>query len=792
MKNTNHHGRLALLVLLALSQATPSLAQFDDFPPPPDMNEPALPTPPPAAQAPTTAPQSPTAPALPADTLSTNHDVGTSHNGKDKSVLHGNQKTKFANAATEDINDQNFPETIESFDFPNVEITDVIKAISELTGKNFIIDPAVRGKITIVAPSKITVAEAYKAFLSSLAINGYTVVPSGSFIQIKSARNAQRDSIETYSGSYYPTSNQMITKIFHLKHISAEQVNRELRILPSKDGEMVPYPPTNSLIISDYGGNIDRIAKIINQLDVPNFEDQIEIVNVKFAKAKDMAELLDRIINKGEKRNSTLGAGGFSSGVPRYTSGSTNNQKTNQGANFFVIPDDRTNSLIVVGNKAGILRVRKLVAQLDFKLPAGEGGGVYVYYVKHGDAENIAKTLQGVTKDAGPKAGSAGNSLGGGSLLPPINPATGQTTSPQDFFGGDVKITSDKNTNSLVITASKQDYENVLTILRQLDIRRDQVFVETIIMEMSINDKLDTGAGFYQFYEPSGKIGFSTSTTDAQSFLSPLAGGSAILGFAGSKTVTIKDPVAGKDFTLPNLIGFINFLKTFGRTNILSTPSIVAVDNQEAEISVGDKVVVGTQATPGANGANPTVTPQFEDALIELKIKPFISPQSNTIRMEVQQKSAQLSTISVPKFFEGQVQPLAKRSIKTSIIVNEGDTAVLGGLMKDEEIETIRKVPLLGDLPIIGWLFKGKSSEKKKVNMLVFLSPKIIRTTEDSKQILGRKLDERLGYVRAQGGRDPFGKKLEEVTRKADLGKKEELAPENAPQIETETPPAVE
>ena len=762
-------GLAPLLVTQALMPQ--AQAQFDDFPPPPpDISEPSqipssgdsfgntqLPPPPPVVN--------PSSNNNFGDSLNTSTPPAaheSSSSSGHSSVLKGSQKSKFANAAPEEINDQNFPETIESFDFPNVEITDVIKAISELTGKNFIIDPSVRGKITIVAPSKITVAEAYKAFLSALAINSYTIVPSGSFLKIKSARNAQRDSIETYSGAYYPTADQMITKIIHLKHIQADVVSRELRILPSKDGEMMPYPPTNSLIISDYGSNIDRIMKIINQLDVASFEEQLEVIGIRWAKVKDLAELLDRIINKGEKSNRNAVGGGFSSGVPRFSSTSSSTAKT-QSANFMAIPDERTNSLVIVGNKAGIIRVKKLVAQLDFKVRPEEAGGVYVYYVKHGEAEKIAQTLQGVAKDAGPK--SVATAGGANSVLSPMG--AGLASVQEGFFGGDVKITADKNTNALVITASKQDYESVLNILKQLDIRRDQVFVETIIMEMSLSDNLETGAGFYQFYEPSGKVGFSTSQSDASSFLNPLSGGSAILGFAGSKSVTVKNPVDGKDMVLPNLIGFINFIKGFSRTNVLSTPSIIAVDNQEAEISVGDKVVTRMKVTPGTNGATALSEPEMEDALIELKIKPFISPQSKTIRMEVQQKSAQLSSIKVPKFFEGQVQPLAKRSIKTNIIVNEGDTAVLGGLMKDEEVETIKKVPLLGDLPIIGWLFKGKSSEKKKVNMLVFLTPKIIRTSNDSNQILNKKVEERLGFIKAQGGRDPFGKVVNEMTKTA-------------------------
>lgn len=687
-------------------------------------------------------------------------------------VLTDAQRAKFSKANPEDITSENFPETIESFDFPNVDITDIIKAISELTGKNFIIDSTVRGKITIVAPSKITVAEAYKAFLSSLAINGFTIVPSGGFLKIRNARSAQRDNIDTYSGSYYPNTDQMITKIIHLKHITAETVQQQLRLLTSSYGEMAPFSSTNSLIISDFGANIDRIMKILNQLDVPGFEEQLEVIGVRYAKAKDIADLIDKVINKGEKKPSS-GGGGFSSGVPRFSSGANRGSAGQQGASYFMVfPEDRTNSLIVVGNRAGINRVKKLISQLDFKVKAEDRGGVYVYYVKNGDAEKIAQTLQEVAKDSGPKAAtpSAGGA-GPASILAP----QGQAAVREGLFGGDVQIKADKNTNSLVISASKQDYEQVLNILRKLDIPRDQVFVEGIIMEMALSDGFEQSAGFVKFNEGGGKAGFTSEASGAIDFLNPLNGGSAILGFASNSKVNVTIDPSKPAVAVPDLIGYLNLLKKFGKTNILSTPQILAMDNQDAEIEVGDQVITGATITPGINGAVSQSTPIFGEAKITLKIKPFISPNSESIRMEVQQTAGQLSTVTVPKNFDGLAQPLSTRKIKTTIIVQNGDTAVLGGLIKDEELETVKKVPLLGDLPVLGWLFKGKKSDKKKVNMLVFLTPKIIRNPNDQRTLLSNKSAERLRFIKQQGGKDPFGSTIDKVM------KRETRVPQNVP-----------
>ncbi|HWU43463.1 MAG TPA: type II secretion system secretin GspD, partial [Bdellovibrio sp.] len=675
-------------------------AQFEDFPPPP-------PPPLPDSGGANSGDAFPPPPSLPSASGGLGGSLGggtrggspTSSSGGSSGILTKKEKDKFAKAGIEDINSVNFPETLESFDFPNVEITDVINAISELTGKNFIIDPGVRGKITIVAPSKITVAEAYKAFLSALAINGFTVVPSGAFLKVKSARNAQRDNIDTFSGAYYPNSDQMITRIIHLKHISAAQVNRDLRILPSKDGEMNIYEPTNSIIISDYGSNIDRVMKIIGQLDVPGFEEQLEVIPIHYAKSKDLADLVDKIVNKGAKSQGTA-PGTFTAGVPRFTR--STGASSQQGASFFMaIPEERTNSIIAVGNKSGITRIKKLISQLDFKIPAEGAGGVYVYYVKNGDAEKIAQTLTGVTKDATPKPQM------GGSLLSPLGPS-GVMQAPTEIFGNDVKITADKSTNSLVIVASKQDYETVLNILQKIDSPRDQVYVEAIIMEMNVSDGNSWGIGYFKYGDTGyGKAGFNgfTGNPSLDTFLSPAGGTGGVLGFGMGKTVSVLDPATGKSLQIPSLLGFINFLKTTKKVNILSTPQIMALDNQEAEIEVGDKVVVGSEQTTTGTSGTTIQTPKFDDATIKLNIKPFISPASETVRMEIKQNVSQLSSVQSPKAFQDSTQPIAKRSIKTMINVNNGDTAILGGLIKEDETDSVIKVPLLGDIPIIGWLF---------------------------------------------------------------------------------------
>ncbi len=657
----------------------------------------------------------------------------------------------MADASDKDITDENFPDLIDSFDYPNAEITDIVKAISELTGKNFIIDTQVRGKITIIAPTRITVAEAYKAFLSALAINGLTVVPSGKFLKIKQANNAQRDNLDTYSGAYSPNTDSMITRIVQLRYIQAKEVYNSLGpILQSRLGEMRVYEPTNTLIMSDYGSNIERIMKILRQIDVPGFEEQLEVVRVRYARAADIAKLVDQIINKGKGSGSQGNA--FTAGIPRFTplGGSQG-----QGSEAFslVIPDERTNSLIVVGNTQGIGKIKKLVAKLDYRMRPEDAGGVYVYYVRFGDAEKISATLSGLAQASTAAATSAPSGPIGGTA--PISKTT--------IFGGDVKVVADKTTNSLVVTASKQDYEIVQAILAKLDIARDQVFVEGVILEMNVEGKKSWGISYYNLIGDSfaGRSGFVSEPV--ANVLDPSKDTGAILGFGGGGQVSVKPPGASEVVKIPNLIGFINFLSSVANVNILSTPQIMALDNENAILEVGEKVPVTASSNTTAAGTTTSVT--REDVTIKLDIKPHISPKSNTMRLEIDQQVQGLSTRSSGAAnLQANAVTTTKRFAKTNVMVRDGDTIVLGGLMTDNEIVTVVKVPLLGDIPILGWLFKSKRTETTKQNLLMFLTPKIIRNTEDSANLLVQKMKDRVRFIEKNvGGKDAQGEYLDSL-----------------------------
>ena len=670
------------------------------------------------------------------------------------------KKISFAEAQPEDITDENFPDIIESFDYPNANIMDVANAIGKLTKKNFIMEPGVNGKITIVAPTPVTVATAWKMFLTALAMNNYTIVPTGDgYLKIRKETNAKNDSIETYSGAYYPTADQLITRIVQLKYIDSESLKKSLeKFVSKKAGNVEAYENTNSLIISGYGSSVERISRIIEELDKPGFEERLEVIPIRHAKAKDIAELIEKIIKDGDEKKK--GSRFRRSRFNKNGSGKTENLK-------LVAPDDRTNSLIIVGNNQGIGRIKKLVQRLDYPLDPADAGGVYVYYVKHGEAKKIAETLSGIAEESEKAADKTSKKSDKKDFTAP------KVQKP--IFGGNVVIKADENTNSLIVTASKQDYKVVKNLLAKIDIPKDQVFVEAVIMEMSATNQDVWNMNYMRFFknpdadgtaaqgEGVARAGFSGGSIG--DLINPLGGKGAILNI-GDPSETIQINTGAGVVEIPSLIALISFLKEKTNANILSTPNIIAMDNEESEIEVGDEVPVGaTQAQ--SNAGLSTFTPQFKDATILLKIKPFISPDSDIVRLNIEQKIQDVSTRPIQaQNLADNAQALTKKSLKTNIVLESGQTAVLGGLMEDTDEVTESKIPLLGDIPVLGWLFKNKSTRKVKSNLVVFLTPNIIRNSEGHKKILKAKMNERIDWIKKNsGGRDPYGERFNSLIK---------------------------
>ncbi len=671
----------------------------------------------------------------------------------------------FSQANPEDINDKNYPDKIENFDYPDVDIRDLVDVMSELTGKNFIVDPTVKSKrITIIARSPITIAQAYKAFLSALAVNGITVVKSGAFLKIINSKDALKDSIETYSGAYYPTSDQLITKIIKLKYISAVELEKSLRSLYSRDGDLKTYEPTNSLIISDYGSNVDRIVKIAAQLDVPGFEEKMEVIPILYAAAKDIADLINDVINKGEGGgNNRFGA------VPRFRRADGSDGSAAKENLSFVTADTRTNSLIVLGNDAGVAKARGLVKQLDFKVSADAQGGVYVYYVKHATAEDIEKTLTGLA-DESKKANQDSSKTGAGGTNAALLPETAKAKSVGAAFGDEVIIKSDKNTNSLIITASKSDYEKVLNILSKIDIARHQVFVETIIMEIDIDKAREVGLSMFNLVpgplNPDGRTkdiiarqGFVGSEGALQQLIDPFANpAGGIFTFGGGKEFITT--VNNTQRSITSILGLLKLIETSSIGHVLSTPKITAMDNEKSIIEVGDEISI--QSGDSLSNGIQQRTFVNKNVTIKLEITPSINHDTNKIRLKLLQDIKQLGA-SLPN---NPNPVISTKNIDTNIVVNSGDTAVLGGLINDSQVVSTSKVPLLGDIPIIGWLFRSRNIKKEKRNLVVFITPQIIKNPEAMSKITQSEIDKRLMFIKKEGqGVDPYGAKIDEISK---------------------------
>lgn len=624
-------------------------------------------------------------------------------------------------------------EVVTDFNFPDADIMDIAKALGKLTGQNFILDKDVKGRITIISNSPITVKQAWRAFLTALDMNGFALIPSGAFIRIARQRDARDKQLRTYTGKYAPDSDALITRLFGLKFLSAEEVARNFRSFMPANSRIIPYEQTNTVIVTDTGSNIAKLAKLLEILDVESYDAGIEVIAVKYASAVELAKLVDQLIpgsssgpNAGPRFPGAGNRGGFSS------------RKTKEGGIInTIIPDERTNTLILHANTKGADQVRELIAKLDRKLPAALGGGkIHVIYLQFADAELIANTLNNLAQ--------------GGSAAPkPTGPAGGTGVNPVQatLFEGNIKIAADKSTNSLVVTATGNDYVTLQRVVNRLDIPRDQVYAESYIMEISLRKEFNFSANILN---PSSGLGSLPSSDLTNFIVNPLSATGAVIGFksGGTKTIT----AGGQSVQVNSVQGLVKFLQTNTNASVLATPQILTLDNTEATFESAEKIPVLSQTV--SNGTVSTGTTK-EDVSISLKIKPAINKMSNFVKMDIEAKLQDFSNRKLPDALANQAVAINSRTAKTSVVCADGDTIVLGGLVRDVANDTVAKIPVLGDIPVLGWLFRSKDSNSTKSNLLIFITPKIIRQYEAIRGILDRKLKERDDFLeRSVGGVD--------------------------------------
>jgi general secretion pathway protein D len=593
-------------------------------------------------------------------------------------------------------------------------------------------DDTVKGKITIISPNPVTVDEAYQAFLAALAMKKYTVVDKGAVTMIRRRSDAMRESeaiLDEYSDL---SSDQMVTRIIPIKYISANDIHKALKgLFARSQSRLVPYGPTNSLIITDLASNVRRLIKIVQKLDQPGFETTVEVVPLKYAQAKEVADKILQIFDGNEKGrgNKSAASTAFSSSVDQQPDVSK------------VIPDDRSNSLIVTANRKGLERVLDLVAQLDQEVASDlSRSRIHVRHLKHADSEEVATLLSGILNNSKP-SNSRTPASGEKDKTPARTIEAGGKAISSGLFQEDIRIGADPGTNSLVITATPSDFEALEPVIQSLDRRRPQVFVEALIMEVNMTKGLEVGSSLHGA-GTAGDVGFVGSSRPAGSTLNPEGqtennAFSSLFGAGGLGLGFLSQGVdLGNGISIPGVGGILKAVQNNSNFNVLSSPNILTTDNKQAEIVVGEKVQVPVNVpTPGNNALGTQLEP------VEADLKLLVTPQINEgdeVTLEIEQQINEFLEVDLKNGIR-----TSKRTAKTTVVAQNGQTVVIGGLIKNKETQGVQKVPLLGDVPILGTLFKQKNTQTEKVNLMVFLTPTILRDSKDMSRISVKKNNQR-------------------------------------------------
>ncbi len=660
-----------------------------------------------------------------------------------------------------------------SMDFNNIEVKDLVKTISELTGKNFLLDEKVRGRVTIICPTKVTVEEAYRIFLSVLASQELTIVQSGRIYRIIPQREARQDVIPTVVTAERPPGGDIfITRFIRLKYIDAQEISELLKNLISKHGNIQTYLPTNTLIITDTSTNISRLMKIVNELDVDIYTETIEVIRLKNANATTVANILTSLYQS---------TGGTLKRIRTLPARAQAGQPQAQTSISKIIPDERTNSLIIVANRTELSDIKELIDKLDIELPGA--GQIHVHYLKNAKAEDIAQTLSNLT--------------GGISQVKPSQAVPGapqqigaRPAIPVAQFEGGIKIAADPNINALIIISSYQDYLILKDVIEKLDIPRRQVFVEAAIIEVSLTKLRELGISLHGGeLMKGGAVGIEGMQLGPLStfVLDPtaIATLSGLFGGVFGEPIEVTTPT-GATVQVPSFGAFIRALQTNTDINVLSTPHLLTTDNEEAQITVGQNIPLPTGQVTGVGGTVQT-TVSRSDVGITLKVTPQIN-ESDTITLKIHTEISDVA--QGPPGVDVNVLGIttSKRSADTTVVVRDRQTVVIGGLVRDDVKETQSKVPILGDIPLIGMLFRSTTKRAEKIDLIIFLTPHIVRTGADLQDITYKKEkewekfeEENLGYE------SKAGKWIRDALRES--REKSELMEEKAG-IEAEEKPA--
>jgi general secretion pathway protein D len=604
-----------------------------------------------------------------------------------------------------------------TIDFEDVDINLFIKYISELTGRNFIVDKAVRGNVTIISPTKISIDEAYKVFASVLEVQGFTTVPAGSIIKIVPSADARSKSVETgFKEDTGEVSDKIVTQLIPLKYADPDELKKLFTPLVSKNSVVIAYPATSLLIVTDVLSNINRLMQIIKEIDVEDNVSEITVIALENAIAGEVATTLDTIFEGTTTRRTTTTATARRRTPAQKVAASVTGPALGQ---VKIIADERTNSLIIIASLYDTQKVKSLVTILDKEIPRGTGN-INVYYLQHANAEELSTVLTALPD----KADQA------------VEKGKAPTISKE------VQIVADKATNSLVITANKADYAVLEEVIRKLDIPRRMVYLEALIMEVNAEKDFEVGVEWvgafkYNFFGDDEGLAFGSYRAGDNSNIPGIANPNTPKGLTMG---VISEFIEINGQMFPSLGAILNAYKQDSDVHIISTPQILTTDNEEAEISVGENVPYITSRQGSAAGtANVDYTNyEYKDVGVTLKITPQIN-QENVVRLQIYVEVIKLKNEAVA--LATNTPTTFTRKAQTTVIVQNGNTVVLGGIIGDDVQDTSNKVPILGDIPILGWLFKSEGQQVDRVNLYIFLTPRIIKNPAEMQAVTDEKRD---------------------------------------------------
>ncbi len=705
-----------------------------------------------------------------------------------------------------------------TMNFEDVDLGVLVKFISEITQKNFIVDDKVKGKVTVISPEKISVDEAYLVFQSVLQVKGFTTVPAGAVIKIVPAKEARTSTLPTIlprqrAGS----SDEFITRLIPLEHVDANNMVSILQPMVSPDGLLAAYEATNSLILIDTAANSSRLVRILSELDVEGHERGIDVVRLNYAFATEIAATLAQVLEEDETPGSpqparvaraprSVRARVARRGTPGQAAVVTGGASS---SSFKIIPDERTNTLIVLAGKVDMRRIKDLISRLDVPLPLGTGR-IHVYYLKYANATEMVSVLANLVGGGGGAGGGigaglngrgfpgtsalrggqrggiggglGGSSFGGGGSLSGFGSSSGLSGfggglsgsqlgggSLGGGFGGGalgsrgfggtsggaagavsasgqgVQITADPATNSLIIDAAPQDYETLKDVIEKLDVRRRQVYIEAILLEVRLDKGRSLGFDYQGGTGLNNGVGIGrlNLSGNLNSLLtSPASVSGLILAAASNQTIRLPD-----GSTVPAQVALFTALQNDSDVNILSAPKLLTTDNQQAEIVVGQNLpFVASQSTSETNLNNTFNTITRQNVGITLQIVPQIS-EGGTVRLDLFQEVSAV----LPGTTSSNLGPSTTiRQASTTVVARDSQTVVIGGLISDDIANTRSQIPFLGDIPVLGNLMRYTTTTRQKINLLLFLTPHIVRNEVDQRRLSLQERDRMEAFIQEQ------------------------------------------